>query len=155
MFSIIVVFISHQTEVVWPNMKSKFSFYTTLSNTKGWVSVSGPRASGKSLRVLSTCHSLLANSKVLILHHILINIPQTVNASVIPVSASFTSTLSHVQPFHVVVFLTFLSPHSLPLFLLCLLLFLCFLPHFPLFLILTLVLIGQGLCLDRFFRGRK
>ena len=51
-------------EVVWPNMKTKFSFYTTLSNTKGWVSVSGPRASGKTLRVLSTCHSLLANSKV-------------------------------------------------------------------------------------------
>jgi hypothetical protein len=51
-------------EVVWPNVKTKFSFYTTLSNTRGWVSVSGPRGSGKSLRVLSSCHSLLANRLV-------------------------------------------------------------------------------------------
>ena len=47
------------TECVWESMKAKNFMRSTLQQTKGWVSVSGPKMAGKSARVLSTCHALI------------------------------------------------------------------------------------------------
>ena len=83
-------------EVVWPNIKTKFSFYTTLSNTRGWVSVSGPRGSGKSLRVLSSCHSLLANRSVGAYHS---SVPIATVALLLFVLLSWRPHLTHLVRF--------------------------------------------------------
>ena len=48
---------------VWESMKAKNFLLSTLNNTRGWVSVVGTKGSGKTQRVLSTCHTLLTTSR--------------------------------------------------------------------------------------------
>ena len=48
---------------VWESMKAKNFLLSTLNNTRGWVSVVGTKGSGKTQRVLSTCHTLLSTSR--------------------------------------------------------------------------------------------